>query len=685
MTMKRNLFAAILLVAAVAYACTSTEQPMPVEKGFANDGSIVANPTATIANFVYDAPSTKTVLEIDETTGATFTFANDDILGVFPYNPLQGDQVRFTVKVQTADACTFNGSGYALESGQKYAAYYPGDLANAAAEMMTKIPVSYAGQSQAAVDGETFDISAADYLVANGIEPASGVCEFKMSHLGTLLVMDVMPMSSGTFTELSLVADENLFTESGTVDLTQEITVPDDGTPAQGIAIANPVKVNKLTLALGTEGIELDGEQAYRFCMMIAPVDLTGKSAKIVLKGVDGADEYELEAPLNAKNYKQGYAYNIIAVVSEAVAEPVNLSANGTANCYIVSEAGDYYFDASVAGNGAAGVVNFPSDFTGAYPAANTCALSIPADATIWVVLNQGSCISDVTYNASDKTISFKASGAKGNAKIALDTPDGPGADPYWTWHIWCTDEPGTVTYTTGSGNSLTVQDRNLGAITNAPSENLEEMAGLYYQFGNPIGYTRAEFANGRNWADGNMATAFHNPQRPMADNAYAYYWFTPYVSTSSNTLYSLLWTNGTNTYYFPMSQITKTIYDPCPAGYQVAPSDIFNAFTETSNYDGASADKYGIYVAGDVEGAAFFPYNGFVNPYGASNNSVPYGGSGDATIAMWTSRHNARNASWCYTGYHRTDASAHMGLEYEGGNPGKPAFGQGVRCVKDN
>ena len=672
MTMKRNLFAAILLVAAVAYACTSTEQPMPVEKGFANDGSIVANPTATIANFVYDAPSTKTVLEIDETTGATFTFANDDILGVFPYNPLQGDQVRFTVKVQTADACTFNGSGYALESGQKYAAYYPGDLANAAAEMMTKIPVSYAGQSQAAVDGETFDISAADYLVANGIEPASGVCEFKMSHLGTLLVMDVMPMSSGTFTELSLVADENLFTESGTVDLTQEITVPDDGTPAQGIAIANPVKVNKLTLALGTEGIELDGEQAYRFCMMIAPVDLTGKSAKIVLKGVDGADEYELEAPLNAKNYKQGYAYNIIAVVSEPVAEPVNLSANGTANCYIVSEAGDYYFNATVAGNGGA-FTDVATNYgfgSNVYPstAATTCAIS--GDGVL-VKLNQNGCIDESSVRYEDGIIYFTATGSKGNAKLTLTNGDQSDNDNYvWTWVIWCTDVPGTVTI-----NNVKILDRNIGATTaGVDTENPENMYGLYYQFGNPIGYTRAEFAGTRNRNGGYrmydaLARMPNSPYLALDDGAF--YWFTPYASSAQNQLYGRLWGSISGAIFssYTTYVTSKTCYDPCPVGYKVPSYAHFNG-VHFNNSDGN-----GLYLIG-TDGTLFFPKNGGAWKAGVDGvGSDGYARAAGAYFNIWLSAHNNRNMAYMFC----NDASDSGEIRDH-----ILTRGEGVRCVKE-
>ena len=85
--MKRNFFAVILLVAAVAFSCTSTEEPLHI-----NDGSVVSNPTVTIESFVLDGPATKTAVTIDEVEGkALFTFTDNDVLSAYPYSPESGD------------------------------------------------------------------------------------------------------------------------------------------------------------------------------------------------------------------------------------------------------------------------------------------------------------------------------------------------------------------------------------------------------------------------------------------------------------------------------------------------------------------------------------------------------------------------------------------------------------------
>ena len=630
---------------------------MKVDKGFANDGSIVANPTATIADFVLDGPATKTVLAIDESTGATFTFANEDILGVYPYNPLQGDQVRFTVKAQDASSCTFNGSGYALESGQKYAAYYPGDLANADKAMMTKIPVDYTNQAQAALN--TFDISAADYLVANGIEPANGVCDFKMSHIGALLVMDVTPAVAGTYKSLCIAAADATFIDKGTVDLTQEITVPNDGTPAQGITITPVNASNEVGLSLGGEtGLALEAGTTYRFCMMIAPVDMTGKSLTLSLAN---GDEF-ISAPIAAKNFKQGYAYKIEAAPAAAApSEPVNLSANGTANSYIVSEAGDYYFDATVAGNG---VVNaafsawtFTSNADQMYPL-NTSVIAGNGARLNWA---QNGCISDVAYDTDNNTITFKASGAKGNAKVTLTN----GGSDVWTWHIWCTDEPSTATFSNTHG-TWKVMDRNLGAITTEPGYT-DAQYGLYYQFGNPIPYTVAEFLNATNYESGNYYTrqALTTPDRPNIKCNAAWMWCTTYNADNGGFggwLPGLFWggfaTILGDAYY--TKNPAKYLHDPCPVGYKVMPYALLEGTTLDAGTDGR--------VLTGTDGSVYFPCNGLV-----FNDGYQWGE--DWYIAIWTSRHYNGDQSQYFLAS-KSDAGS---LSTQ-----PTSRGMGVRCVKE-
>ena len=657
MTMKRNIIAAVLLLSAVAYSCTTKEES---SKSLINDGSVVYNPTATVEDFILDGAKTKTVLTIDESTGANFTFVEDDVLGVFPYDPEQGDQVRFTVKSSSADACVFNGHGYGLKAGQLYATYYPADLANAAAEMATKIPVDYTGQEQTAIDGETFDISAADYLVANGITPENNECHFTMKHVGALVVMDVTFPEGGSFTEISLNANSDVFVQTGTIDLTQETVVVTPETTA-----------NSAKLSLGGEGVVIDPEQTVRFCMMVAPVDLSNAEVKLVAKNDAGE---ELFAKVPSKNFQAGYAYKIACTVSaEPAAEPTNLSEEETANTYIVdvdniNEAG-YYFDATVAGNGATvSLGNLNAAYQ--YPASGTSAL--PAGGGVRVLMNQNNCVSDVKF--ADGKIYFKATGVKGNAKIQLrDTND----DGAWVWLVWCTDLPGAVTFTDGVsswGYHYKIMDRNIGALTNDVDEtNPENMYGLYYQFGNPHPYTSSQMINNCDSGGYRMQDALAYNDKPFTGPDW--YWFNPY-SSGSNQFFGPIWGGGSagdNTLKRGAAA-KKTLYDPCPAGYKVMPLDFLISASDAANV-------YGWYKNG-ADGKVFFPYNGeCATAWGL--NCAPYEPEPNERVCytcLWTTGHNNRNMAYRYTIYAKDVNRAGGGAVAER----VIGYGLGVRCVAD-
>ncbi len=671
--MKRNIIAAVLLLAAVAYSCTTKEES---SKSLINDGSVVYNPTATVEDFILDGAKTKTVLTIDESTGANFTFVEDDVLGVFPYDPEQGDQVRFTVKSSSADACVFNGHGYGLKAGQLYATYYPADLANAAAEMATKIPVDYTGQVQTASDGETFDISAADYLVANGITPENNECHFTMKHVGALVVMDVTFPEGGTFTEISLNAPSDVFVQTGTIDLTQETVVVTPKTTA-----------NSAKLSLGGEGVVIDPEQTVRFCMMIAPVDLSDAEVKLVAKNDAGE---ELFATVPSKNFQAGYAYKIACTVSaEAPAEPTNLSANGTANCYIVdvdniNNAG-YFFTTTVAGNGVAAQ---PAGILGAvgcasaYPSPNNTA-ALTTGGCVTVRMNQNDCVSDVAFDAENNRITFKATGSKGNAKIQLRELDENG-DPdrgIWTWTIWCTDQPADVAL----ANGYTILDRNIGATTVEPG-NSEAQYGLYYMFGDPIGYTSSEFVSaGSDNAAMGWELAWSSSNTPLVGDGC---WFNIWTATANpKQVGAFLWgaygkgageTWGATFNKQPGTASFKTLYDPCPVGYKVMAYDVLPE-------GNVSGDMSGVFVPA-ATGTVYFPYNGMVHKGGYVYNWASHGPYDPSEpdgyawyAAVWTSAHNNSNMAFFRSAYAKGSNRGYV----QGESDSIMSRGMGVRCMK--
>ena len=675
--MNKNILAALLALAEIAFSCTSYEETLPSQSQVAEDGAVVYNPTATIEPFVLvDEAATKTVLSIDDATGATFTFEATDRLGVYPYSPEKNGQISFSVKASDATSCTFAGEGYGLNYDQYYAAYYPlcqagyGDLKQGitSADMMTQLPVDYTKQRQSSTDGTTFNISSADVLVSNGITPSEGVCHFTMSHIGALVVMDVTFPEGGTFTELVLSSETTPFVAKGTIDLTQSVAA------ATGPAafVIDPVSTsNSVSLELADEtgaGLAIEAGQTVRFCMMVAPVNLKDPASALTLSVID-VDKVVYSADVKSKNFKAGYAYKIACTLEAAIpSEPTNLSADATANTYIVDvdnvNPAGYYFTTTVAGNGA----SMQADIIG-YFGANGANLwpqngnpALIGAATVSVLWNQNNCISDVAYNAADRTISFKATGAKGNAKVCAQI----NGINFWTWLIWCTDQPGTIEFTNEhNGYTFTVMDRNIGATTNAGSTDLQEMDGVYYQWGNPIPYNTSEWAASSYTNSNNtMMNSLWYPETVHVPVQWAVQWFAP-DGNFPKQLYGLLWGGGSTgaeqagldqKYHIRHGNTsTKTMYDPCPPGYKVLPYDVLEGYAKVGASSNTSANVYGIVLAGDNGGEVLIPYNGMAWVGGNGIMSWAQAGVYDPELDnacylyLWTASYNNTKRSLCH------------------------------------
>ena len=264
-----------------------------------------------------------------------------------------------------------------------------------------------------------------------------------------------------------------------------------------------------------------------------------------------------------------------------------NLSANGTANCYIVSQAGDYYFDANVMGCGESGVfegVDFYTETLELFPE------------TVTVYLNQNDAISDVRLQ--DNKIYFHASGNKGNACISIKNSM---SRVVWNWHIWCTDVPRERTHTNPDQLQFTVMDRNLDALSTDPADG-ENTYGMFYQWGRKDPFTRNDVvANMIANTSRRFKAAIWYPQRPYSEQGcIAGNWY--------EFLNNYLWGNPDYAKSHYLKDLKKTIYDPCPLGYMVPPANTFLILEDKTR--SVYTDE-GIYVHGDYGQINFFPWAG--------------------------------------------------------------------------
>ena len=160
----------------------------------------------------------------------------------------------------------------------------------------------------------------------------------------------------------------------------------------------------------------------------------------------------------------------------QAGAATVDLSAAGTANCYMAPTDASYRFDVSVKGNGAGDgntsyIGSHGLEIAGASYADLAWESVYDADKTRSTKVIDGTPV----YSPEEKAVYFSTGDNQGNAVICLY--DGAG-EILWSWHIWVTDEtPGT-----SAGKDLEWMDRNLGALNNDPGDISNR--GMLYQWG---------------------------------------------------------------------------------------------------------------------------------------------------------------------------------------------------------
>ena len=327
-----------------------------------------------------------------------------------------------------------------------------------------------------------------------------------------------------------------------------------------------------------------------------------------------------------------------------------NLSANGTANCYIISKEGDYYFDASVMGCGESGYianVDFHADSPNLAPE------------TVNVLMNENNVISNVRLDKTAGKISFHASGDEGNAVIQVKNTRSQGI---WSWHIWCTDMPKDRTHTNPDNLQFTMLDRNLGATSADPADGTLTH-GLYYQWGRKDPFRHSDaVSNMKTNTSHAFAFAIRYPDRfySMEGNSEGN-WY--------NTANLYLWGNPDYGKNHLVKDLTKTIYDPCPVGYMVPPANAFLIFEDEERTQYTEA---GLVVRGDFGQTDFYPYAGRV-----------YGGYSTAgsEIVFW-STNAGRYGSYEYAGavQTRVDVASRTVSFYQGD---MRARGVPVRCVK--
>lgn len=349
-------------------------------------------------------------------------------------------------------------------------------------------------------------------------------------------------------------------------------------------------------------------------------------------------------------------------VALRTAASGTDLSAEGCANCYIVTEAGDYRFRAARPDG--------------------TALWGTPADACI-------------TF-----TVDEAAAAKGGNALVALFDDAN---NILWSWHIWIPrEDPRAVLHSAGGSNAL--MSMNLGALCSTPDD--PDSYGLYYQWGRKdpfVGNGEAgETVSGyrEDTAFGEVAWVT-NPNRSAAYSFRTIANDDPRIPTGGSIEYatahptSLIYYSsnfhdgdptgedtahlqsgsGTwfNSYYAKFGTLwgyehgtttnRKTVYDPCPAGYKV-PDCFANTWAGIGNSSPTGT------LNGFTCNGAYYPPAGCRDGWGSSGNGGRMRYSGYSTYYL-TSKPS--------TNYCEVMATTFLGSMFW-----YPASAGVIRCVKE-
>ena len=321
-----------------------------------------------------------------------------------------------------------------------------------------------------------------------------------------------------------------------------------------------------------------------------------------------------------------------------------DLSAEGTANCYLIQAAGNYKFKA-VQGNSSVTVGN------------------VKKTEVLWetfgtdVKPNVGDLIASVGYKNGYVYFSTPEDFKNGNASIAVRNSKNV---ILWSWHIWSSAEGwNDQVYANNAG---TMMDRNLGATSATPGDI--GAFGLLYQWGRKDPFMGSCAQSGKTLAasTGSWSTVSSPSSMDYAEE-------NPTTFIKSNWYGGSVPGNGWHT-----SESAKGLYDPCPVGYRV-PDGGENGFWATANVKstGDSTNRGMYWTLADGETTAWYPAVGY-RSY-ASGSLIDVGERG----YCWSASPYPSNAYYAFHLFFY-----YYGNVYPASNDHR-GYGYSVRCVRES
>ena len=298
----------------------------------------------------------------------------------------------------------------------------------------------------------------------------------------------------------------------------------------------------------------------------------------------------------------------------------IPLDTEGTANSYIADGGSESYsFKATVMGNGVDGIMD-EGDFVDALGNKLTKASGADIHPLSAKLLWQDTDELVEQVALVDGRVQVKMGRSRGNALIAVcdkTDPNAEDANILWSWHLWATPIPKLINYVASryTGNEYKVMDRNLGATTATP--NLGTTEGLHYQWGRKDPFSGSLSNDGKRTVLYNVRSVSSMIKGMLQTQVSIDYAIrTPDIFHTNGIELSWctradirhLWGNPEGDKEVYSKSTVKTIYDPCPIGYKVAPADVFQVLCKGDfMWTSENIESYFYIKDADVYGTTFY------------------------------------------------------------------------------
>lgn len=593
--MKTNFYFGILVALASVCACAKMEQ----------DPGSGTGKQEVVTNFTINASAdgaVRTALDGED----YITWTEGDAISVWEAGNPSNSNVQLSLAASSIGARKGAFSGSLTPAGTDFTLYavypYSASYGENPAEVALTVPSAV---NQCANVNDVVGVS--DFLIGSANLKSSDE-EYAMSFKHPLTLLDIQidgsnsVLCEATIASLTITAN-TAFVGDVTANLTDGTVVP-SGDGGKSLTITFPSTAKMSTL-----------QHAW---VAILPADLTNAECCFDLKMTNG---HEIKFNVNpSKAFEAQHIYPVIisdidAKVDAGKANPVYFDLVGAykgsgpnrANCYIVREGGYYKF--------AADRIDKSHCFEGDKPASG----GYKAD-WLWATGTESKV--DFVGLGNSGAVNFRVKAkANGNTIIAVVDPD---KNIVWSWHVWCSVEDPMTPTTYSRNDSWNVSARNLGALSTEdgdPDTNL-----LYYQYGRKDPFP----ANTKNVVFNTSSKVFKSEDLKMSnvnsitDDAVAFAVANPtkFINNISNNSWvkgktmaevQTLWGAGDDL------AKTKTIYDPCPAGYTTVINidqgwyTYFVAKTADKNY-GVTFNTKGITYVDPDGSSTYYPAAGYLN-----------------------------------------------------------------------